>query len=249
MNKIIFSNQDIDFMIEKYKNNEMTTIELGKHFNCSRSTIERRLKEAGVTLKPVYKYQNLTGEKFGHLTVIKENKIRYEKDLQHTNKPHRYWFCQCDCGNTELVEVESSHLKSGHTTSCGCIKSLAEQQITKLLIQNNISFKSEYTFSDLKGVNGGALRYDFAILNQEQQPIYLIEYHGKQHYQQNGGWNTPQEFLNRQANDKLKEDYALNHNLPLIIIPYTVHPNKITINHILLSSLNKKLGEENETLA
>jgi len=30
------------------------------------------------------------------------------------------WVCRCDCGN--LIEVRSTMLTSGHTTSCGCAK-------------------------------------------------------------------------------------------------------------------------------
>lgn len=235
MKKISFTEENLDFMIQKYQSHEMTIIELGEYFNCSRNTIERRLKENGVVLKPYHhKYEDLTNRIFGHLKVIKENKIRYEKDLKITKKPHRYWFCQCDCGNPELIQVESSHLKNGHTTSCGCIKSLAEQQITKILAENNILFKSEYTFSNLKGINNGILRYDFAILDENNNPLYLIEYHGKQHYEQNGGWNTEQEFITRQANDKLKKQYAYENNIPLIIIPYTILPKNITLKHLTL---------------
>lgn len=57
------------------------------------------------------KFIDLTGEKFGRLTVIKRAADR--------NK-HVYWQCKCDCGNPELIEIEGSSLKSGKTTSCGC---------------------------------------------------------------------------------------------------------------------------------
>lgn len=124
----------------------MTTTELGKYFNCSGDTIRRRLKENNIQIKPFFPYEDLTGKKFKHLTVIEENKKRYNQDILKTNKPHRYWWCKCDCGNPKLIQVESSHLKNGHTVSCGCIKSLAEQQITKILKNNNIHFQSEYTF-------------------------------------------------------------------------------------------------------
>lgn len=239
MKKIIFTDSQLKFMIQKYINKEMTTTELGKYFNCSGDTIRRRLKENNIQIKQFFQYKDLKGEKFGHLTVIKENKERYNQDILKTKKPHRYWWCKCDCGNPELIQVESSHLKNGHTTSCGCIKSLAEQQITKILKNNNIRFQSEYTFQDLTGIKNGILRYDFAILNEQKQVLYLIEYHGKQHYIQNGGWNTKQEFNNRQANDKIKEKYAKDNNIPLIIIPYTIKPKDIKLKHLLLEGNQK----------
>ena len=52
---------------------------------------------------------DLTGNKYGHLTVLRQ-----------VNGTSRYttWECKCDCGNT--VNVDSRHLRSGLTTSCGC---------------------------------------------------------------------------------------------------------------------------------
>lgn len=55
-------------------------------------------------------YRDLVGKRFGRLTV----KMFDHKDLHH----ERYWFCQCDCGKQTIVRT--SHLISGHTTSCGC---------------------------------------------------------------------------------------------------------------------------------
>ena len=237
MKKINFSEKDINFIIQKYTSHEMTTLELGNLFNCSRTTIERRLKENGIVLKSFYKYENLIGKQFGNLTVIKEDKERYEKDRQITNKPHRYWFCQCNCGNPKLFTVQSSHLKNGHTISCGCIKSLAQQKIITLLTKNNIKFKKEYSFPDLKGINNGNLRYDFAIFNNDNKLIYLIEYNGKQHYEQNGGWNTQEEFFIRQKNDNIKIQYAKSHNIPFIIIPYTKAPNDITLQDLIYKEI------------
>jgi hypothetical protein len=54
---------------------------------------------------------DLTGMRFGKLTAL--NFTRKEKDK------HFFWNCKCDCGKT--ITVSSSHLKSGHTRSCGCL--------------------------------------------------------------------------------------------------------------------------------
>lgn len=48
------------------------------------------------------------GQKFGSLTVI---------DIDWNHKP-TLATCQCDCGN--VITIRKSHLKTGHTTSCGC---------------------------------------------------------------------------------------------------------------------------------
>lgn len=59
---------------------------------------------------------DLRGQKFGRLTVLYRVK-------NTTKDKHSMWKCQCDCGN--ICNVTSTHLKSGHTLSCGCWKSEA----------------------------------------------------------------------------------------------------------------------------
>ena len=57
-----------------------------------------------------YNFVDLTGKRFGRLTVIK----RAENDKYSTAR----WLCKCDCGGETITS--SGHLNSGHTKSCGC---------------------------------------------------------------------------------------------------------------------------------
>lgn len=58
------------------------------------------------------KFIDLTGSKFGRLTVIN----------RELSKNHRtMWLCKCDCGN--FCIIDGSNLKSGNTKSCGCYHS------------------------------------------------------------------------------------------------------------------------------
>lgn len=54
---------------------------------------------------------DLTGKKFGRLTVIEKSNERSSGSIK--------WICTCECGNT--VSVVSRDLRNGHTKSCGCI--------------------------------------------------------------------------------------------------------------------------------
>lgn len=56
---------------------------------------------------------DLTGKKFGRLTVLKKSEVEHKNHIA-------YWICQCDCGN--VVEVAGASLRSGGTKSCGCYK-------------------------------------------------------------------------------------------------------------------------------
>ncbi len=65
--------------------------------------------------------RNLAGDTFGELTVLREDPIKQGKK--------RKWICQCSCDNT--TSVATNDLTSGHTRSCGCVKSvLARERFT-----------------------------------------------------------------------------------------------------------------------
>lgn len=55
---------------------------------------------------------NLTGERFGRLTVIKKT------DKRAANNEFVY-ICRCDCG--KIIESYTSLLRQGRTRSCGCL--------------------------------------------------------------------------------------------------------------------------------
>ena len=57
---------------------------------------------------------DLTGKRFGYLTVLKMDDERYISPSGHQ---HIKWICKCDCGKTVSVNVSS--LRCG-TKSCGC---------------------------------------------------------------------------------------------------------------------------------
>lgn len=52
---------------------------------------------------------DLTGQKFGDLTVIERG---YDSYSQYT-----LWLCACDCGRERIVRADN--LKSGNTKTCG----------------------------------------------------------------------------------------------------------------------------------
>ena len=149
--------------------------------------------------------QDLAGKQFGYLTVL-------ERDLSYKqNRP--YWKCSCRCGNTKTVFGQL--LINGSVQSCGCLgNSIGEAIIADLLKENNIKFIQEYKFLDLK--DQSYLRYDFAILNDKDEVIKLIEYDGRQHTDPNSGWHNEKVILH----DQMKTDYAKQHNIPLIRISY-----------------------------
>lgn len=58
------------------------------------------------------KFKDLTGQKFGRLTVIERAGYKYGRTA---------WLCRCSCGNPQPVIVTGHDLNMGRVKSCGCI--------------------------------------------------------------------------------------------------------------------------------
>lgn len=56
------------------------------------------------------KLKDLTGQKFGRLTVL-SRAVNYRTEAQ--------WNCSCECGGYAVVR--GGKLRRGHTASCGCL--------------------------------------------------------------------------------------------------------------------------------
>lgn len=61
--------------------------------------------------KDMARGKDLTGARFGHLTVIEKTEKRQEN--------YSVWRCLCDCGKE--IEVSTKRLTRGTVTNCGCI--------------------------------------------------------------------------------------------------------------------------------
>lgn len=166
---------------------------------------------------------NETGNKYGFLTVL--HKSDRKAGL------HVCWVCQCKCGS--IIDVDITSLRRGKTRSCGCLgTSYGEFRIKQLLDDNNIKFKKEKTFKDLRCENGKYYRFDFYIPDKN----YIIEFDGPQHFKA-VGWGSKSQikaaFERTVKNDRIKNDYCAQHNIPLIRIPYT-HANDIVLDDLLI---------------
>ena len=59
------------------------------------------------------KERDITGRRFGRLVAV--------RSLGQGESWQLRWLCRCDCGKT--VAVYKNNLVSGHTRSCGCLRS------------------------------------------------------------------------------------------------------------------------------
>lgn len=185
---------------------------------CSQLKNNQRIADLGKSF-----IVDLTGKRFGKLTVIKMTNKRAG------NSP--VWTCKCDCGTVK--DVNGVDLKRGHALSCGCMKSKGEEKISVVLSSLNIIFEKEKTFQNCRNPKTNQLlRFDFYL------PDYncCIEYDGEQHFEE---WNLGKIFLkDRQFLDNFKNQYCQNNNIKIVRIPYWDY-NKIDNQYIL-----EKLGRD-----
>lgn len=166
------------------------------------------------------------GDVFGKLTVLKRNE---------QNFPGGAWDCQCECGNK--IIVKGMLLVNGMKKSCGCLASIGNYQVRTLLDTLNLSYKTEYSFDNLK--DKGKLRFDFAVFKNNILD-FLIEYNGKQHYEPIAFFGGEETFLNQKFKDSLKQEYCKEHQIPLITFKYNE-----TVNE---SNLLSKVKEAKECI-
>ena len=86
--------------------------------------------------------QDLTGERFGKLTVIERGKDY----VSPKGKRRARWLCRCDCGAITLVQTPS--LKNGITKSCGCL----QRELARESHKNNV-----LRIADISGQKFGRL--------------------------------------------------------------------------------------------
>lgn len=188
-----------------------------KHKDPSCGCLNRKKASERMT---AYNKQNKTiqiGQKYGKLTVLEYAGLRKQKSR---DKNESWYLCKCDCGKEK--EIRGSDMVTGAVISCGCISSAGEARIKEILDTNNISYKTEYIFSDLKNPNTGYhLRFDFAIFENNQLK-YLIEFDGRQHFTgPESTWTHSYSLEDIQFRDNLKNDYCKKNNIILKRIPYT----------------------------
>lgn len=146
---------------------------------------------------------------------------------------------KCSCG--EIFETTRGNFTDRNKNRCDkCIflVSKGEDKIRAYLVAQNIKYIRQYCFDDCRGVKR-PLPFDFAIFDNKNNLMCLIEYDGKQHFEpvNFGGCSDEialQEHENLKQNDQIKNEYCKKNNIKLIRIPYWEFDN---IEEILAKEL------------
>lgn len=143
---------------------------------------------------------NIVGDEYVFLDSYVNNKTKLR--VKHSK-----------CGN--VYEVAPHSFLSLHSRCPYCNSPKGETIISKILNSLGINYEYQKTFGGLR--DSRLLSYDFYISTQN----ILIEYQGKQHYEPVDAFGGEDQFELQQKHDKLKSDYAKEHNYNLIAVPYT----------------------------
>lgn len=136
---------------------------------------------------------DISGNKYGMITVLKF----YERKNNMT-----FWECECECGTKKIINGNS--LKSGDTTSCGCLNESYIASELKKYFTREYSAIAEY--SELKNISTGKnLLYDLYLPNEK----IFVEVNGVQHYKFVPYYHRRETvFEYQKKKDRIKRKYA-----------------------------------------
>ena len=159
--------------------------------------------------------EKLTTELFARKSKLIHNDLYNYNKVEYNNTNSKIIII-CE-KHGEFKQTPHRHL-SGQGCPL-CKKSKGEIIIENILKENNIKYKSQYSFEDLKYKR--KLLFDFGVLDINNNIKYLIEFNGEQHYVfDNHFHKTKNDFKKSKMKDNLKKEYCANNNIPIHIIKY-----------------------------
>jgi len=105
-----------------------------------------------------HNFIDLIGQKFGKSTVIKR--------VENNSRGDAMFECFCNCGNYYISR--GSHLRSGETKSCGCLR--IEKTIQRNKINKRNWTEKEFTILNESYINKGS-KYCSSIIGKSRQCI------------------------------------------------------------------------------
>lgn len=225
--KLLKTNEDFVREIESLVGNEYTFLE---EYKCHKTKISIKHNKCGHEYK-VAPQRFFNGNRCKKCSDMRQTKTHedfmeevrnitedeYTFTEEYINARTRISVTHNVCGQ-EFLTTPNNFLRGNRCPLCNSSK--GEQRVKDYLEKNHIPYEREFTFDELR--NMGKLRYDFAVFNRiEESPKLLIEFDGIQHFEPIEHFGGEEEFLIRQRNDRLKDEYAKFNNIPLLRIPYT----------------------------
>lgn len=110
-----------------------------------------------------------------------------------------------------------SHFLKGIGCS-SCCNSLGGNAVRAWLDNNGILYEAEYKNKECKDKR--SLSFDFAIVDENNHVLGLIEYDGKQHFEPCSMFGNGKHFTTTVLHDAIKNQFCEDNNIRLLRIPY-----------------------------
>ena len=213
--------------------------ECGQSFNTRFSTFKVSKKQCRTC------FGKGIGEKLKHSYEYVKKHIESKSECVLLSKTYNGIFDElkllCGCKKEFLVTLESFNKGRKRCRKCTMSTSKPEKKILDFLEDRGITFTQEFMLNGCK--NEKHLRFDFAILDRDENLKFLIEYQGEGHYKpvNFGGMSdkkAQEVFEGVVFRDDIKNQYCKDNNIPLLKIPYWEFDN---IEEILEYILNREL--------
>ena len=152
--------------------------------------------------------------------------------MKGTNK--KVWW-KCDYGH-EWQTSPLARTDINKLNGCPiCSGSKGERFISDFLSRKNIAYDCQYTFSDYPI---RFYKYDYYLRNYN----VLVEFDGKQHFQEVKFFSKSMSFEKRVTIDNIKNEYAFERKKPLLRIPYIydVIKHSRMIEHFLMNFIKTR---------
>jgi hypothetical protein len=155
------------------------------------------------------------GKKLTQEEVIEQFKKTHGNKYDYSNvnylSAHKMVSITC-ATHGEFKQTAHSHSSGSGCPSCK--ESGGERKVRLFLNKHKINYNPQHTFDEC--VNVMKLPFDFYL------PDYniCIEYQGIQHYEPIDFFGGVVAFKSNKERDKIKREYCINNNIPLIIIKY-----------------------------
>lgn len=162
-----------------------------------------------------------------------KNNMEIPSSITRRTKIKFWWKCK-RC-KLEIYTSPRSRTTNPNNNCYHCGLSNNAKKVYQFLREVGVELELEYTFSELKGLGGGVLRFDFAILSHGKL-VGLIEYDGEFHDEE---YNTDKEAFDVQTlHDQMKDEYCEKNNIPLL----RIHHSKIDFHKITIYKHFQEIG-------
>ncbi len=158
---------------------------------------------------------------------------RYQYELKDFVNMHSKISIECP-KHGKFLQTVASHLRGSGCPRC--VQSAGEQRLRETLQMLDVEFVEQAKFPDCR--DRYPLRFDFFVPDQR----LLIEFDGRQHYENSELWGGEEELVETQRRDAIKNRFAERKGYRLLRIPFYDYDN---IEDILLDELTTTRPKDN----